>query len=238
MSKPISERTVFHLDPEHSGVRLAVILILLVSLVVAFVAINYLLRVTAPDLNTTVILACLGALPVSLLFSAIGEWYLKRNWHSGRKLIVEPERITLQFPDGGNKQINRHKKMNQLWWRVPLAGYARGGRERRIPATWSCVAAQLQQDETRVVAYCFARPKRLEEWLNRYEFARLYPDDVYKTSFRSRLGAPGRPELPADVIAGPKGQFWLAERNRWRFGVELTEDDFEELLNLVRTNTN
>lgn len=238
MSKPISEQNVFHLDREHSGVRFAVIAILLVSLVVAFVAINYLLRVTAPELNTTVILACLGALPVSLLFSAVGEWYLKRNWHSGRKLIVQPEYITLKLPDDSDKQIVRQKTMNQLWWRLPLAGYARGGRERRIPAKWSCVAGQLQQNETRVVAYCYARPKTLDEWLNRYEFAKLNPDEVYQTSFRSRLGSPSRPELPAEVIAGPKGRFWLAERNRWRHGVELTEDDFEELLGLIRSDSN
>lgn len=236
MSKPISEQTVFHLDPEHSGVRYAVIAIVLVSFVIAFVAMNFLLGVIAPQLDTTLILACLSAVPISLLFSAIGEWYLKRSWHSGRKLIVEPETIILHLPEGENKQIDRQKKMSQLWWRIPLAGYARGGRERRIPSKWSCVAGQLQQDETRVVAFCYVRPQRLDQWLRHYEFARLHPEEVYNTSFRGRLGSPLRPDLPAEVIAGDQGRFWLAERNRWAFGVEMTEDDFEEFLGIIRSD--
>lgn len=236
MSKSISEQTVFHLDPEHSGVRYAIIAILLVSFIIAFALMNVLLGVIAPELNTTVILACLAALPISLLFSAIGEWYLKRTWHSGRKLIVDPQTITLRLPDEKDKQIDRQKKVNQIWWRVPLSGYARGGRERRIPSKWSCVAGQLQQDETRVVAFCYARPGRLDQWLSYYEFVRLNPEDVYNTSFRARLGSPLRPELPAEVIAGQQGRYWLAERNRWGIGVELTEDDFEEFLELIRSD--
>lgn len=236
MSRPTSEQIIFHLDPEHSGVRFAIIAILLITFIIAFVVMNYVMGIVAPELNTTVILACLAAVPVSLLVSGLGEWYLKRTWHSGRKLIVEPETITLHLPEGENKEINRQKKMNQLWWQVPLAGYARGGRERRIPAKWSCVAGQLQQDETRVVAFCYARPGRLDEWRRQYEFVRLHPNDVYKTSFRARLGSPTRPEIPAEVIAGEQGRYWLAERNRWRFGVELTENDFEQFLGLIRSN--
>lgn len=235
MSKPISEQTVFHLDPEHSGVRLAVIAILAISFIIAFLAMNVVLDVVAPQLNTTLILACLSAIPIALLFSGIGEWYLKRTWHSGRKLIIEPETVTLHLPEDENRQIDRRKKMNRLWWRIPLSGYARGGRERRIPSKWSCVAGQLQQDEMRVVVFCYARPGRLEEWLARFDFVRLNPEDVYSTSFRSRLGSPLRPDLPSDVIAGQHGRHWLAERNRWAFGVELTEDDFEQFLELMHS---
>ena len=236
MSTSTSSQTVFHLDQEHSGVRYAVILILLLSFTGAFAAVSFLLRAFVPTLNTTAILSCLAAIPISLLISAVGEWLLKRSWHSGRMLMVDDERITLQLPETADREIYRRKTVNTLWWHLPLAGYARGGRERRIPAKWYCMAGQLQQDETRIVVYSYATPERRQRWVASFEFAKLSPDDVYKTSFSSRLGAPNRPDIPPDVIAGRHGRFWLGERNRWREGVELTQDDFEQLLNLTRLN--
>lgn len=234
MSESTTQRMTFHLDQEHRGVRYAVILILFLSFVVAFAVINAVLNAVAPQLNTTVILSCLGAIPVCLGFSALGEWYLKRHWHSGRMLIVDSERITAHLDDDGELHMARDKHMNTLWWEVPLSGYARGGRERRIPAKWSCVAGQLQQDGMRVVVFCYATPQRLTAWREQYEFEKLKPEDVYNTSFSARFGSPDRPELPAEVIAGKQGRHWLAERNRWRDGVEMTQDDFEQFLEMMR----
>lgn len=234
MSESNAYRKTFHLDHEHRGVRYSVILILLVSFVAAFVAINAILGAVAPELNTSIILSCLGAVPVCLSFSALGEWYLKRHWHSGRMLIVAPDTITIRFDDAGDRQMARDKHINTLWWEIPLAGYTRGGRERRIPSKWNCVAGQLQQDGTRIVVYCYADPKRVRAWRERYEFERLKPEDVYNTSFSARFGSPDRPELPSEVIAGKQGRQWLAERNRWRDGLEMTRDDFEQFLEMMR----
>jgi hypothetical protein len=36
------------------------------------------------------------------------------------------------------------------------------------------------------------------------------------------------------VIAGESGRYWLAERNRWQQGVELTQPDFRVLLEKMR----
>lgn len=235
MSEFIANRKAFHLDHEHRGVRYSVILILLLSFFAAFLAINAVLRAMAPGLNTSVILSCLGAIPVCLGFSALGEWYLKRHWHSGRMLIMSSDRITVRLDDEQERHIARDKHINTSWWEIPLAGYARGGRERRIPSKWSCVAGQLQQDETRFVVFCYANPQRLRTWRERYEFEKLKPEDVYSTSFSARFGSPDRPELPAEVIAGKQGRQWLAERTRWREGLEMTQDDFEEFLEMMRT---
>lgn len=230
------EKTTFHLDPEHRGVRYTVILILLVSFTVAFVLINVILRRVAPEINTTAILACLGAIPVCLALSAIGEWYLKRTWHSGRSLSVAPTRMTLRLPDASLRRIDRQKNVNQLWWQIPLSGYARGGRERRIPSKWHCVSGQLQQDEVRVLVFCYVGPDRWQTWRKRFDFEMLKPEDVYNTSFSGRIGSPDRPELPAEVIAGKQGRHWLAERNRWREGLEMRQDDFEQLLEMLRSD--
>ena len=234
MSTTTSNETAFYLDQEHPGVRYSVVLILLIAFVGSFAAINAALREAYPTLNTTVILACLGAIPVTLLFSAMGEWLLKRTWRSGRILKIGSNFITLQSPGRHDRLIDCGKNVNQLWWRLPLAGYPRGGRERRIPASWYCLAGQLQQDDTRIVVYCYAPARHMRTWLDHYEFEKLKPEDVYDTSFAARLGSPRRPEVPPEVVAGKQGRFWLAERNRWREGVELTHQDFRELLKLVR----
>lgn len=232
MPESIPDKT-FHLDHEHSGVRYSVILILLLSFIAGFAAISATLRVLAPDLNTTAILSCLGAIPIGLAASAVGEWYLKRTWHSGRVLTVTPDQLALRYPDETKKRIDRHKNVNQLWWQIPLAGYARGGRERRISSKWYCVSGQLQQDETRVVVFCYAEPQRQQSWRERFEFEMLRPEDVYNTSFGGRFGSPSRPEIPPDVVAGRQGRHWLAERNRWREGVEMTQKDFEQFLEMI-----
>ena len=61
-------------------------------------------------------------------------------------------------------------------------------------------------------------------------FHPIDPGDVYDTSLLSRVAIPSRPELPADVIAGKDGRYWLAERERWQYGLELTQSDFDKLL--------
>lgn len=226
--------TVFHLDQEHKGVRYAVILILLVSFVVAFWATNAAVRALLPEINTTAILSCLAAIPVSLTISAVGEWFLKRSWHSGRVLRMEPDGLVLSIPQQADIYIDRHKIINTLWWQISLSGYARGGRERRIPASWYVMAGQLLQDDARIIIYCYAPPQRRRKWSDRFEFEKLKPDDVYNTSFSARLGSPNRPEIPPDVIAGRQGRYWLAERNRWRDGFEMTPADFEQFLEQAR----
>lgn len=229
-------RAVFHLDREHRGVRYAVVLILLLAFIASFAVAGVVLRRLYPELGTTAILSCLLAIPISLLISAAGEWLLKRNWYSGRTLTLEEGRLHLHLPETQDKTITLDKAHNALWWQIPLAGYARGGRERRMPARWYCVAGQLQQDDVRMVIFCYAPPQRRQHWLDRYEFARLAPEDVYKTSFSARLGSPARPEIPAEVVAGRHGRYWLAERNRWRDGVEMSAEDFAQFMALVRSD--
>lgn len=228
-------KAIFHLDQEHRGVRYAVVVTLLLAFVIAFWLSGYILRALFPEVSTTAILSCLSAIPISLMVAAAVEWALKRTWHSGRALTVGAEEISLHLPEEDNRVIDRQKAYNEIWWQLPLAGYARGGRERRIPAKWYCVAGQLHQDDVRIVIYCYASPRRRQRWSETYDFQKLSPEDVYNTSFSGRIGSPNRPELPPEVIAGRQGRFWLAERNRWREGVEMAQDDFEQFLKMTRT---
>jgi hypothetical protein len=233
----VSDQTplILHADQEHSGLRFAVLVLIAILFFASFFILRSLLRAALPGFNTVAIVACLGAVPVSLAIAAVGEKVLKMTWHSGRRVVVMQESIRLEIEDERAVELNRNQGLNQLWWYFELGTYPRGGRERRIPGSWYCAAGQLQQDgdETvrRIVIYSYLPPKRLKALLaDGYEFVQLDPTDVYETSMGARFGTPKRPELPPELIASRVGKYWLAERNRWREGVELTAEDFARFL--------
>lgn len=227
------EPIVLPADPEHTGLRLAVPLLLIVSFSLGYFLMSAVLRRAFPEWGSVVFLSCLGALPISLLVAGAGEAVLKRVWPSGRQVIIRPDSVALRRPDQSNKTIELNEHMDQLWWTFPLKNYPRGGRERRMPSGHWCVAGQLQQNGERLVCFCFADQSTVRAWNNRYELRELDPEDVYDTSFTSRMGAPIRPDIPSHVIRGDDGRHWLAERNRWREGVELAAGDFDTLLQAV-----
>ncbi len=227
---------ILHADQEHSGLRLAVLLLIAILFLASFFILRSLLRVALPDFNTVAIVACLGAVPISLAIAAIGEKVMKMTWHSGRRVVVGQESIRLELQDEEKAvELDRNRGLNQLWWYFELGAYPRGGRERRMPKSWYCAGGQLQQDGEdnvrRIVIYSYLPPRRLQALLaDDYEFVQLDPTEVYETSVSARFGVPKRPELPPELIASKTGKFWLAERNRWREGVELTADDFARFL--------
>ena len=222
-------------DPEHRGLRFAVPLILILSFWLTYLLVSALLRRAFPEWGSVVFLSCLGALPISLLVAGVGESVLKRVWPSGREVIVRPDSVILRRPDRPDKRVELDDHLFQLWWAFPLGDYPRGGRERRVSGDHWCVAGQLQQNGERLVCFCFVPRATAQTWSHDYDLRELNPEEVYDTSFRARLGAPVRPELPSDVIAGDSGRHWLAERNRWEEGVELGASDFEILLQVVHS---
>jgi len=230
-----SEPLVIHVDPEHTGLRVATVAILFVALWLSYFLVRWLLATVAPQLAAPGILACFGALPLSLFFGWLAENTFKQRWHSGRRLLLGEGRVHLERPETADKTVDLNAPLQQLWWTFSLSTYPRGGRERRMPSNWRCVAGQLRQDDTRIIPFCFVPPRQLEAWETEYHFELLNPGEVYDTSLSARLTGPARPELPAEIVAGDQGRYWLAERNRWYEGVELTPEDFEKLLHHLRT---
>ena len=222
-------------DPEHTGMRFVVPLILLISFVLGYLLVSAVLQRAFPEWGSVVFLSCLGALPIGLLVAGVSEMVLKRVWPSGREVIVRPDSVTLRRPNQPDKNVELNERLDLLWWTFPLSDYPRGGRERRMPRGHWCAAGQLQQNGERLVCFCFAPEERVRAWNDRYELRELDPEDIYDTSFQARMGAPVRPDLPSDVITGDEGRHWLAERNRWHEGVELEPGDFETLLQVVHS---
>ncbi|MBX7254279.1 MAG: hypothetical protein K1X50_20030 [Candidatus Promineofilum sp.] len=251
MSANAPRPILLHADQEHSGLRLAVFLGLFAGLLLGFGVVLLALNAFAPPAirDYRYFLSCVGAFPVALLLIWGLERLLKRVWHSGLSLELTPYGIVVHDQLGAKGQVpgSREERSSlapnpyplaptlswsahftQLNWYFRVSGYPRAGRERRVANKWLCLGTELNQDGTRLNVFTFMPPERAAAWIDnpRAAFHRLNPADVYETSPRARLGPPGRPTIPNQVLHSKDGRYWLAERRRWEQGMELTPADF------------
>jgi hypothetical protein len=140
---------VLHADQEHTGIRFAVPTIWLVTFFLFYVLIKGFLDSQPPGgiADYAVALSCFGALPLSLGIGAAGEKLLKQRWHSGRQVKISDQGLNVVLNEGEDLSVDWSRRANQILWKFPLKGYPRGGRERRVPGNWLCLATQVQQDE-------------------------------------------------------------------------------------------
>ncbi|MCL4263072.1 MAG: hypothetical protein KJ069_07645 [Anaerolineae bacterium] len=231
---------VLHADQEHSGLRMVIIIALFAGVIFFFLLLNTFWPQIAPPqlVDFTSIIACFGSLVLALVAVWGIEQGLKRVWHSGRLLTLDGEGILVQDIDLPPYTLNWSGNMNQLYWRFTLKGYKRGGRERRVPEKWICLAVQVREGENQLITYTYIAPKQADQLMARHgraHFHEIHPADVYATDARSRyLSLPSRPEkIPADILAGKDGKQWLAEQRRWLEGFELSPRDFETFISTI-----
>ena len=247
MSAPASSPIVLHADQEHSGIRTAIFLALLAGLPIGFFLARWLLSALAPPSiqDYAIFLSCVGAAPIALLIIWGLEKLLKRVWHSGLSLVLDNRGLAVHDRrEGATVDPNAppvflwSAHMGQLNWYFRLRGYPRGGRERRAPAKWLCLTTELQQDDTRLSVFTFMSPAAAAPWIDdtRQGFHIINPAEVYDRSARSRLGPPVRPTIPHRLLQSKDARYWLAERRRWEYGIELTPDDFATLMRSVATS--
>jgi hypothetical protein len=247
---------ILHADQEHGGIRLAVFIALFIAYFIGFQLVVLLIETFAPPslLDYTTFLACIGAAPLALLMIWGLEKFLKRVWHSGVSIMLDDRGLTVQdkrsvprssgdfMGEAGNGEGNEGRtlawdgNLGRLNWYFRLSGYARGGRERRIPAKWYCLATELQQDESRLSVYTFMPPDEATRWIeqSRYHFQLLNLAELHEGGLRARLSPPTRPTLPNHLLQSKEGRYWLAERRRWEFGLELTGEDYTTLIEYAR----
>jgi hypothetical protein len=227
---------VLHADAEHPGIRTVIMLSLIVVLVLAYLLMRAVFQAIIND--SPLLLVCGTALPIGLAVVWLLEVGLKRIWPSGRSITITDYGLKAANRVQNDMQLKWGEDLQVIAWTFSLGGYPRGGRERRIQASWHCLAIQLQQNERYLVAYAYFAPKKAEHILGNTAvstpFNQLDPKDVYKTSVRSRyFSAPTRPDIPAKVLAGKNGRYWLAEKRRWKEGYELSMQDFETFLKTI-----
>jgi hypothetical protein len=225
-----------HADQEHSGIRFAVVVLLVAAFVLAFAILSTVLN----GLPAGVIggfafpVSCAIALIFALALAGVVEQLLKRRWHSGRSVILGGPGIEVIIADEKSLTLEWEKRLAATKWYFTLKGYPRGGRERRVPSSWLCLACQLQQDEHRLVVFGYLPPDKADQLLENGEFHLIQPADLYdRGPFRRRLSSPDRPKLPTSILTGKDGQYWLAERRRWSDGLELTAADFAAFVETV-----
>jgi hypothetical protein len=247
---------ILHADQEHGGIRLVVFIALFIGYLIGFQLVAFLIETFAPPslLDYTTFLACIGAAPLALLMIWILEKVLKRVWHSGvsvtlddRGLTVHDKRAVLESganstgeaDDGDDLEgptISWGGNLSWLNWYFRLSGYARGGRERRLPAKWYCLATELQQDDSRLSVYTFVPPDEVTQWAeqphNRFHLLNLA--ELREGGPRLRIGPPTRPTLPNHLLQSKEGRYWLAERRRWEYGIELTPEDYALLIDYAQ----
>lgn len=182
-------------------------------------------------------LSCILGLTLALAVSAGLEVWLKRVWPSGRRLTLDESGIHIKEKAAEEQMIRWSEGLTHLKWQFSLSGYRRGGREKRLPQKWVCLAYQLQQGDTRLIVYSYMPPQKAKIWLENEaanpKFHKIQPADLYESSLKARLGAPARPLINNDVLRGDDGRYWLAERHRWDEGFELTPDDFAVFMDYV-----
>lgn len=248
MSATAPTRIILHADQEHSGIRMTIFLALFAGLLVGFLLVRWLLRAVAPPAvqDYAIFLSCAGAVPLALLFIWGLEKLLKRVWHSGLSLVLDGRGLAVHDRRDERPMADPQTPPTFLWsanlgqlaWYFRLSGYPRGGRERRAPAKWLCLAVELQQDDARLSVFAIMPPAAAARWIDdpRQGFRLINAADVYEKSARSRLGPPTRPTIPNRLLQSKDARYWLAERRRWEYGIELSPADFATLLQSVATS--
>lgn len=240
---------VLHADPEHSGLRFIVVVILLLGLILGFVVTQLLLSLVASDtvlIEFATVLSCIGATILALTIAYVSELYLKRIWHSGTVLELDDSRLDFKkkkslIDEEGNNYENMSfdwaKNVNLTRWFFKLDGYPRAGRERRVSGKWLCLACQIQQDESFLIIYSYFPEQEAELWAQHQGLAEPFHAismaKLYDRTGQKKRGAATRPSIPSDMLTDKDGRYWLAERKRWRDGVELTRSDFTILMEYV-----
>lgn len=231
---------VFHADAEHTGLRVTVVILLGVAVIILYFLINAAWSAMVPTLpDFSFIITCTSSIALGLVVIWGVEKGLKQVWHSGRSLILDESGISVQ-DEGIEYQLSWQGHLNLLYWQFLLDGYKRGGRERRVPKRWHCLALQVQEGENRVIVYTFMSPKHTTAFLEshshgREPFHQINPAEVFSQAMDTAFySVPSRPrKIPNEYLTGKDGSYWLAEQNRWWEGFELSAQEFEKFLNIV-----
>ena len=242
MGQTMPNPLILNAEQEHTRLRLAVVLLLGLTFILLFTLIRALLQ-TGPETlaSFSLTLACLLATPLALgIVWGIEQW-LKRVWPSGYRLVLDEAGLVVEQPEREAVRFARGEGVNYLGWFFKLRGYKRGGRERRAPESWCCLACQVQQADQILIVYAYAPAKQAEAIAQTYagpfRFHAITPADVYgQKGLAGRLQAPTRPEsFPAQILSGKDGRYWLAEQRRWREGLELPPKEFSLFLNYLQS---
>lgn len=212
MDTPAERRSP--VDAEHGRLRLAVVVVFVISGILGYIVINML--VPAAGLN---ILAILGSFAVAYAITAIFEQALKRRWPSGRSVEVSDKGVQLVKNGEAQQTIDASKPVTSLMWRFQTK------RRSRVPKGWYLLACAVEQEDNNVSVYALMSPdqfKKIED-NERFKVLKAKADT-------NATGNRGRDDL---LLAGEQRRLLAAENHRWQSGAEMSVDDFQAYVELL-----
>jgi len=206
---------VFRVDAEHGNLRLAVAVTFVLSSVICFFILAAVIPAEAVNL-----IAILGALVLGSLISAAAERALKRRWPSGREIAYQSGQLTLQQHGKPQTQIELNRETQLLQWRFEI------NKRARVPRGWLMVAMAVRYipDDIYLPVYTLMSPE---------VFAAFDETNAFVELEKQKENDSGDMRL-----AGEQRRLHAAESYRWQEGVEMTNEDFEALYRLLRTQYN
>jgi hypothetical protein len=229
--------TTLHADKEHGGIQFIVPVVMLVAGILVFLIIDSL--VLAPLLGGTDLdgfrpfLRFVVSIALGVGIGGIAENILKQRWLSGRMLHLDSTGITIQDKEKPEERIDWDERVNVLRWCYVLRGYPRGGRERRVPTGHYLLACKLLQDDVTFFCHSYLNPKQPELVPGYSRFSNIDMSSIFKGGLFSQFSRPVRPTIPTNLLTGPQGKIWAAEKERWISSLELEPDDFITLMGEV-----
>jgi hypothetical protein len=202
MDNAVNHTISIPVDTEHSGLRLAIMVVFVVGWLVAYLILNALI----PNQGLNII-AILGGFAVTAFATQQIERVLKQRWPSGRRLDIDRNSIAL-IDRNGTQKIDPLQQVNVLLWRFTIR------RRSRVPKGWYMVACALEQNEAYLPVYTFMSPESF---------------DALRTSHFSVLASQKESERTerGDLrLMGEQRRLHAAENARWMGGAEMTNDDF------------
>lgn len=199
-------QTVYHVDPNHSKLRLAVGFSLVAGFMAGFWGVRLLFTVLGVD-GSPFLLGIVAGVLLAVGFSMGAERVLRGTWPSGRKLLVTDQTVTLRETSGEETTLHWPGGVDVWAW-----GFTITSRRAWVPKGWVCAALRLMQGEDMLTVYAFMEPDDARALPGWQAFVELIP---------RKEADHADPEVYAS-----QEPLRSAEEDRWWVGAEMEPEDF------------
>lgn len=202
--------TVYQVDPNHSGLRLAVM---------GSIGVGFLLGVVGGPLvfinlglaNFAVLGGIIAGVTLAASFAWLAEHNLRAVWPSGREIAVMDDAVALRHRRAEESAVIRWAEpVDVLAWKFVIMG-----RRAWVQRGWYVVAVRLAQGDAVIIPYAFMSPEDVSALPCAEAFVELVPrrdQDAHPAEFEAQ-----EPLREADA-------------ERWEMGSEMQPEDFRELM--------
>lgn len=201
-------------DAEHSGLRVAVVIVFLLAALAGYIALNVI--ISSEGIN---LIAILGSFLIAYGITALVERILKKRWPSGREVQIDENGVRMVRKGAVQQEIRANAPAATLMWHFQTK------RRSRVPKGWHVLACALEQDERYLSVYTFMSPNQFKDFEHAARFTRLQA----RSKTNDRKGG-GCDDL---LLAGEQRRLLQAENERWQTGAEMTIDDFQAYLDAL-----